>query len=319
MKIYADNKDITVTVGNLAWQNTIAELATTMTFSIAKVDMPHTSVYLPTEGSIISMVTNVEVFRGIVLTIDDGSDLSNNYTVCDFGFYLNKSKETYQFNQISVNRLLSQVCSDFGIGIDSICDISYTVTKIFLDKTVSEIIKEVLTETGLHTGYSYNFDVTPLGLRVYRLGDFKAYPEFRVSPNTPRTYSVPYRGNVSHSTSIEDMKNSVKIVTGDEKGFSVKATARDEQLISEYGLLQEVEKIDDDKTSGASEMASQRLKELSTNKETFSFEIIEEMDSYTRAGMEIDVDGVMFIIEGSDHSVKNGVHIVNLGLRRAMT
>ena len=262
------------------------------------------------------MVTNEEVFRGIVLTVDDGSDTSNNYTVCDFGFYLNKSKETYQFNKISVNRLLNQVCSDFGIGVDSICDIPYTVTKIFLDKTVSEIIDEVLTEAGAYTGYEYNFDVTPSGLRVYKLGDLKAYPEFRVTPNTPRTYSVPYRGNVSHSTSIEDMKNSVKIITGDDKGFSLKATARDEQLISKYGLLQEVVKIDNDKVSSASALAKQKLKELAVKKETFSFEVIEEMDSYTRAGMEIDVDGYIFIIEGSDHKIVNGVHIVKLDLRR---
>ena len=36
MNIYADGINISAAVGNLSWQNTIAELATTMSFEIAK-------------------------------------------------------------------------------------------------------------------------------------------------------------------------------------------------------------------------------------------------------------------------------------------
>ena len=318
MKLYADNIDITAAVGSLTWQNTITELATTMSFEIAKIEGQFTSIYIPNVGSIISLVTNAEVFRGIVITVDDGSDNSNKYTVCDFGFYLNKSKETYQFNNISVNEVLKKMCSDFNIGIDSICDIPVMISKIFLDKTISDIIKEVLTEAQTKTGHSYNFDVTPVGLRVYKLGEIKGSPMFRLAENLPLSDSILYRGNVSHSISIDDMKNSVKIITGNEKGFSLKATAKDNESVTRFGLLQEVEKIDDDKAAAANETAWQRLKELSQQKETFSFEIIESMDSYSRAGSNIEVEGISYIIEGSSHSIKNGVHYVKLDLKRVM-
>ena len=120
MNIYADGINITSAVGNLSWQNTIAELATTMSFEIAKSDAQHTNIYLPHEGSIIQMHTNDEIFRGIVLTVDDGSKTSNKYTACDFGWYLNKSKETYQFNAMPAHKAIRKVCSDFNIEIDSI-------------------------------------------------------------------------------------------------------------------------------------------------------------------------------------------------------
>ena len=39
-------------------------------------------------------------------------------------------------------------------------------------------------------------------------------------------------------------------------------------------------------------------------------------NSYTRAGSMIAVDDVNYLIESTDHSIKNGVHYVKLGLRR---
>jgi len=252
-------------------------------------------------------------FRGIVLTVDDGAQNSNKYTVCDFGFYLNKSKETYQFNDMEVRDLFTKICSDFNIDIDSICDIPQKITKIYLDKTISDIIKDVLSQCG----GDFNFDVTPKGLRVYRVGDLVAYPEFRLSPNTQLNYSPALRGGVSHSTSIEDMKNSVKVVSGDEKGFTVITAEQDAGMIHKYGLLQEVVKIDPDKTNPYT-VAREKLAELAQVKENFSFEMIEALDSYTRAGMVIDVDGVMFVIEGSQHCIRNGIHYTKLDLRRTV-
>jgi hypothetical protein len=166
-------------------------------------------------------------------------------------------------------------------------------------------------------GGGYNFDVTPRGLRVYRLGDLRAMPTFRLSENTQLYNSADLRGGVSHSVSIEDLKNSVKMVSGDEKGFTHLITARNDTLIEKYGLLQTVEKADEQNIGNADALARQRLAELSRVKETFSFEIIEAEDSYTRAGYEIEVDGTKFIIEGSTHSIKNGIHYVKLDLRRA--
>ena len=310
MRIFADRIDITPAVGNLSWQNNIAELATTMSFDVAKTDAQHTSIYLPREGSIIQMYTNEEIFRGIVLTVDDGSKTVNTYTAADFGWYLNKSKETYQFNNMPASKAIRKVCADFNIDIDSIPALETKITKIYFDKTISEILADILEQCG----GGYNLDMTPKGLRIYKIGSIYAYPEFRLSPNTQLIYSPNLRGNVSHSISIEDMKNSIKVITETDGSYSVKRVVQNSDLISKFGLLQEVVKIDPEKEN-ADIVAHQQLSELSKVKESFSFEILEAMDSYTRAGYMITVDGVDYIIEGSSHSTKNGVHNVYLDLR----
>jgi hypothetical protein len=245
--------------------------------------------------------------------VDDGGKTSNKYTAVDFGFYLNKNMETYQFTDATANATIRQICGDFGIPIDSLCDVPLTFSKIYLDKSAAEVIWDILETAG---DYEYNFDVTPCGLRVYRLGDLHAAPTFRLSTNTQWLDSVEYRGNVSHSVSIEDLKNSVKVVSGDEKGFQLLQTKQDEGLISKNGLLQTVENVDEKNASDAANIAATRLRELSRERETFSFEIIEDGNGYTRAGYELVVDGATFIIEGSAHSIKNGIHYVKLDLRR---
>ena len=63
-------------------------------------------------------------------------------------------------------------------------------------------------------------------------------------------------------------------------------------------------------------MAENKLSELSKAAETFSIEMIEALNSYTRAGAVITIDDVNYLIEGSDHSIKNGVHYVKLDLRK---
>ena len=157
--------------------------------------------------------------------------------------------------------------------------------------------------------------MTPNGIRIYKYGAIYAYPEFRITPNTHLIYSPTLKGNVSHTLSIEDMKNSVKVVTETDKVYTVKAVAKDADSIYRYGVLQDVFKIDE-KDGDANIYAKNKLSEFNKIKESFSIEIIEAVNSYTRAGMLITVDNINYLIESTDHSIKNGVHYVKLGLRK---
>ena len=157
--------------------------------------------------------------------------------------------------------------------------------------------------------------MTPNGIRIYKYGAIYAYPECRITPNTHLIYSPTLKGSVSHSLSMEDMKNSVKVVTESDKVYTVKAVEKDTDSIYKYGILQEVIKIDE-KDGDANTFAKNKLSELGKVKESFSIEIIEAVNSYTLAGSMITVDDMNYLIESSDHSIKNGAHYVKLGLRR---
>lgn len=155
----------------------------------------------------------------------------------------------------------------------------------------------------------------PDGLRIYKIGDLIAYPEFRVASNVAQAYAPDYKGSISHSLSIEEMKNSVKITSEKDSVYTELLVFQNRALIDKYGFLQKIVKIDPEKES-ADTVAKRELDENAVPKETYSFEIVEKYDSYTRAGEVISVDGVKYVIESTDHSIKDGWHFDKLELRK---
>ena len=71
-KLYTAGNNITSYVGSLSWQNSIDELATKMSFEVAKSDTNYVNTYTPQIGDIVNFCTNIEIFRGIVIAVDDG-------------------------------------------------------------------------------------------------------------------------------------------------------------------------------------------------------------------------------------------------------
>lgn len=313
LELYANGNRITHIVGNLTWRNSLYELSTVMTFETPKSDAAYLKelIYVPQVGDIIQQVTNGEIFRGVIKDVDDGDMNVNKYTAVDLGWYLNKTKQTYQFKNISASNAIKELCADLSIPISTLPELNATIDDIYFDKTVSDILTDILDKC---TG-DYNYDFVPEGLRVYEIGTLIAYPEFRIADNIPQMYSVDFRGEVSHTQSIEDMRNSMKITSEQDNVYSELKVLQDRESISKYGFLQEVVKIDPEKEN-ADTVAVEKLSELNRIGETYSFTIIEKYDSYTRAGEVISVDGVPYVIENTDHSFKGGQHYNKLTVRR---
>ena len=71
-----------------------------------------------------------------------------------------------------------------------------------------------------------------------------------------------------------------------------------------------------ERKENADTVAKRELNENAKVNETFSFEIVEKYDSYTRAGEVISVDGVKYAIESTSHSYKDGWHFDKLELSK---
>lgn len=155
--IMANQYDITPAVGNLQWQNTLDELATTMTFDVGKTDAQYTSVYLPSAGDIIEYYTaGTERFRGQILVVDDGADDKNSYTAVDAGTNLNQSTDTYQFTDVRADEAIRKICGDLAIPVVMLPELTQKITQIYIDKGISDIIKDILSQCG-----EYNPDFVP--------------------------------------------------------------------------------------------------------------------------------------------------------------
>ena len=169
LRVFAAGNDITAYIGEHTWKNNIKSLATTMSFKTAKTDARYISnlIYVPQKSDIIQMTTDKEIYRGIVISVDDGNKEYNSYSVVDLGWYLNKTKQTYQFKGITVTDAIKELCRDLSVNIVTIPELNTVVNKIYFDKSISDILSDLLS---LCTG-EYNYDFTPEGLRIYMIGD----------------------------------------------------------------------------------------------------------------------------------------------------
>ena len=315
LALYANGNDITKIAGGLSWKNSIYELSTTMSFSVAKSDAAYLKdlMYTPQVGDVVQYVTNAEIFRGVIIKVDDGDNDSNKYSVVDMGWYLNKTSQTYQFKNITAADAIRELCADLSINTVMLPELTANINQIYFDKTISAILTDILDRCE----GDYNYDFVPEGLRIYEIGELYAYPEFTVASNIAQAYAPDYRGGVSHSISIEEMKNSIKITSEKDSVYTELMVKQNRELIDKYGFLQKIVKIDPEKEN-AETIAKQELNDNAREAETFSFEIVEKYDSYTRAGEVMTVDDVRYVIESTDHSIVDGWHFDKLELRKVI-
>ncbi|MBQ3425868.1 MAG: N-acetylmuramoyl-L-alanine amidase [Clostridia bacterium] len=313
IRIYVNNTDITDYAGNIAWKNTIYELATTASFEIAKTTAKYVSniIYVPVEGDIIRIFADEEIYRGVVTKVDDGDENRNRYDVKDLGWYFGKTEQTYQFKNVSVSDAIKQLSKDLGVEIDELPEITTAVNAIYFDKTASGIITDLLDS--VQEDYSYYF--TPKGLKIFKVGELITEPIFVVANNIKSGLSIKYMNGMSHSVSIEDMVTSVKVTSDKDNVYKELLVKQDADLMSKYGFLQKLVKIDPDKED-ATAVAEKTMYEYGRKTYIYSFEIIEQYNSYTRAGQCIMLGGDKYVVEASDHSIKNGWHHTKLTIKK---
>ena len=114
---------------------------------------------------------------------------------------------------------------------------------------------------------------------------------------------------------IRDRYNSIKVTSEKDNVYTELVVKQNRDLIDKYGFLQKIVKIDPEKEN-AETTAETELNENAVVKETYSFEIVEKYDSYTRAGGTISIDGTDYVIESTSHSFKDGWHFNSMEVKR---
>lgn len=299
LAVFVNNHNVTPSVGPFTRESTLEELAAKITLEIAKSDARFTYLYEPKKGDIVRIFTPSEVFRGVIVADDTGKKHTNTYTAVDIGWHLNKTKDTYQFTDMSVYDAVYKIFNDLSIPVVYLDEAlkECKVSGIYIDKAISETLKDILS----HAAGRWNFDILPQGARVYPVGTFLSAPKFRLSKNTAYIDSVLKRGEESRTSSIEDLRNSVKVISD----TNVLYKTADNGSINEIGFLQEVIKIDPEKEN-AQTVGDAKLKELNREKVTRSFPMPVEISDTTHAGDKLIIEDAEYIVSKASHAVKKG-------------
>ncbi|QNB48214.1 hypothetical protein BR63_19225 [Thermanaerosceptrum fracticalcis] len=304
---------LTPLVGTITRRSNIDELGEQLDFDLAFNDDKYTPVAPVDIGSLIVLQNRDEIFRGIVVTETKNGRESIQYNCFDYAFYLNKSKGIYQFNKVKGEVAITTMLNEFSVPIGNIELLGIVVDKIYQEE-ISSIIKDILDQAEKQTGIKYRMEMRTGKLFIEKQQNQIIKASFKLYETGPEVDVVTAIRNPSRKRSIENMRNSIK-VTGNDK---VIAEARNETLIKQYGLLQEISQLDDKDIAQAKNIAQNMLKDLGKIFEESSIEV--PGDDQVRAGRILEITESVtgmsgqYLIKDVTHTISGGLHTMYLGL-----
>jgi hypothetical protein len=295
-KLLVNNIDILPKSNNLGWNSDIDTLGTELSFD---------SLYNIPEGTVVSIhINNNEHIRAVVVKKSE-KKFSYSYTCFDFSFYL-KNEVVKQFNTTASAAIIS-LLNEYGIK-NAVVSIPTHVSKIYKDESISGIIDDILSQAENEQGIKYFREMQADILVISKLTDMKITPKILIG------------SDIVINSSIEDMKNKIIIVSGDEKNTSIIASVEDKVGQSKYGLLQVIETVDEKDISKAKNIANNLLKAQNKIFKDTSIPLLGIKDAETIKAnrlIELNVGTKLkgwYKIKSASHSLSNNKHAVSISL-----
>ena len=256
IKILQNNvpMDITHVAGNITLSSSIDTLGSSFSFEIAR-NYGNTDYFISEAvqvGDIVKFINGAkEIFTGVIVEIET-SKFKRSIKCLDFYFYLNKNKIIKQFNEINASSAIKQLLVELGIETGEFENIPTLITKIYKKNTVAEIIKDILEKVNNERGEKYILEIEGMKFNLIKYKKIEAKLGYN------------FLGTTTLNESIIDMKNSIIVTSNEQEDEEILESARDEESIKKYGLLQEVIEIDPDAddTAKVKNVAEKKLKEL---------------------------------------------------------
>lgn len=311
-ELYVNGKKITPIIGSLTWSSNEDALGVQLSFNVAYANIVDI-------GNLVLLKNgDKEIFRGIVTTEEINGEYSISYIAFDFAFYLNKSKGVYQFNNVKASNAIVRLLNDFNITIGNIASINTIINYIYFDKVISDILKDILQQSTNETGIKYRLEMREGKLFIEKQSDLVINATFKLASNLAAKNITNAISNPTRRRSIEEMKNSIIVISNNNDVVRTEAIAKDEQSISNYGLLQEVQTVEDKDIAQSNNIANTLLKEFNRIFEENSIETIG--NDAVRAGRILNINEPKtgmngnYRIKSCTHTVNNGIHRMNLDL-----
>lgn len=221
-------------------------------------------------------VTNVSseevVFVGQVQTVDGSYQSALRCRCLDGGRILTANECIIQFNNIPANEALSQLANKVGISGILVPELVSSVYGIYRD-TAASIAQGILDTIRGENGVRYFLRMAGETLTVRSFASEPISLWYRQANNLDSFDVFNEAAEPQLSWSIEELRNSVTLYSGDDTGTLIQAELADEESIKRYGKRMAVESWDQQTaTISAADRAKVALWEKNRVTESFQIE-----------------------------------------------
>lgn len=313
-------KDITAHTSNYKRSDNVDSLGQEFTFDLLNnpIDKNHTGYALEMGAKIVVSHNGTTIFSGVIISYSRNTLTKYSYKAYDYAYYLNKSEAVIQFNDVSVETAITQLCSQEGIPLTIDCELPTKISKIYNGEVISRILDDLLKLASDETGLKYRKEFSNGALYINKRTNLVIEAYYKPAPKVDGFNPADLVGSFNSSYSVENMCNRIVIISSSEKNKQVYSEVSDDNNIQKYGQLTHYEKIDDKDTSKAGNIAQKKLKEL--NKITRSFSVTLFGDDRVRSGRclvfnqpDINLVGT-FLVKNCTHNYNGRTHTMDLEL-----
>lgn len=293
-KLIINSTDILEDSNNITWNNDSGSLGTQLGFDSIKE--------IPT-GTVAQLFNyDTEIFRGIALKpIKKRGTWS--YTFQDYGFYLKNNKIAIkQFNGISASDAIKSLLDEVYL-IGNIIDIPTIINQFYTNKSRSDIIDDILKQASDDQGTTYFKEIQGNIIYIYNISDMKISP----------TIILPKEINIEMS--MENMKNSITVISGSDKSAVIQATAEDTSQQNFYGILTDVLTVDDKNIAQAQNIASNALANSNKIEYQSTFEVVAISGGDTIKANRLILLSAGIRLDGY-YKIKSAIHTLTKGMHK---
>lgn len=303
-----DLYDFTDIVGSIEMRSNSSEIAESVTMEISQRYINESNVVVIFENDNI-------IFEGVVTTISYTGEKLNTAILFDYGWYLNKSEDIYQFND-NIDICIKKILDDYEIPYSYIENIPLNYNKISKG-ALSEIIKELLEYATKTTGIKYIWGMNNNRFYLEKQTDnVVVYRTSYFNSNVDVTKLLNKTATINRN--IENLKNSIKVVSEEENGIQVLSLKEDKASIDLYGKLQKIEILSDEEKNNANSIGNNQLKSLNKIEDTLTCILPGNMECKANKILNIvnktmDIDD-KYIIRSCIHQISKKGHTMDLEL-----
>lgn len=287
----AGREDISERSGNLAVTDDLDSLAVSMSLDVAQnIADPF---FPPLK---IACGDRIQLYHGGELVMDGqvnvvSGDYRNSLTLTayDDGVILGKNDLIIQFNGVSADVAIRQMCRRLGIAVGELPAMPTAISKIYHD-SVSVILEGILNTVTAETGARYLVRCMGGTVNVRRVGAEVLAPKYYFAANMDPAPIQAQPSAPSFKRDIEDLRNMVKIYTDKDGAVSVLASASDPVSVARYGQRMALETYSDQESAPAAQKARTRLAELNRESEEISLQTMGADEVYAGALLEFDLE-----------------------------
>lgn len=308
-------------LGRVKWKSSLDTLGVELTFEIGLSKHDRYMVgydVIEVGDKVVFLNGDQEVFRGIIVDQDKIGFSRQSYVAYDFAFYLNENETTAQFDQIMISEAIKTILKRFKIP-HQVVDIPTGVSHLYVKKTLSDIIKDLLHRAYTQLGKSYRFEMRRGTLVIEEMNALMVKAVYKTA-NGEVDLSRTVAKDFVVKKSMKDLKNNIIVTSEKDKVVKVEAQAKDDESIAHYGMLQAVVDLNDRDISQVRKIAENELKMKNKVAEDTRINLLGH--DLVRSGrvMSFDVPKSevkgLYLIKEDDHELVGGIHKMALTIER---